>query len=32
VAEATEELKANIPATVEGYPVVLEPTGEFRAF
>ena len=31
VARVTEELKTKIPATVEGYPVVLEPTGEIRA-
>jgi hypothetical protein len=31
VARVNDELKARIPATVEGYPVVLEPTGEFRA-
>lgn len=31
VAEATDELKAKIPPTVEGYPVALEVTGEFHA-
>ncbi len=31
VARATDELIAQIPPTVEGYPVVLEQTGEFRA-
>ncbi len=31
VAEKTEELLAKIPGTLEGYPVVLEETGEFRA-
>jgi hypothetical protein len=31
VARVTDELKAKIPATVEGYPVVLEQTGEFHA-
>jgi hypothetical protein len=31
VTEATDELKAEIPAKVEGHSVVIEPTGEFRA-
>lgn len=31
VAQTTEELKAAIPRSVEGYPVHLEQTGEFRA-
>ena len=31
VAEKTEELAAEVPGTLEGHPVVLEETGEFRA-
>jgi len=31
VARRTEELVAKFPSSVEGYPVVLEETGEFRA-
>jgi hypothetical protein len=31
VVRTTEKLKAAIPANVEGYPVVLEPTGELNA-
>ena len=31
VAEMTAELAARFPANVEGYPVVVEETGEFRA-
>ena len=31
VAEKTDELAAKIPSAVEGYRVVLEETGEFRA-
>lgn len=31
VAEKTEELAAKIPGTLEGHPVVVEETGEFRA-
>ena len=31
VAQTTEGLKAAIPQSVEGYPVRLEQTGEFRA-
>jgi hypothetical protein len=31
LAEKTEELAARFPSTVEGYPVVLEETGEFHA-
>ena len=25
-----QQLRANIPSTIEGYPVVIEETGEFR--
>ena len=32
VERMTPELKRRIPAQLEGYPVVAEPTGEFRAF
>jgi hypothetical protein len=31
VAEKTDELAAKIPGAVEGYRVVLDETGEFRA-
>ena len=31
VDQATEQLRAAIPRSVEGYTVVLEETGEFRA-
>lgn len=31
VAEESEELRQQIPALVEGHPVVVEHTGEFRA-
>ncbi len=31
VGEKTDELQAKIPTTLEGHPVVLEETGEFRA-
>jgi hypothetical protein len=31
VAEKTDELAAKIPSAVEGYRVLLEETGEFRA-
>ena len=31
VAGKTDELRAKIPITLEGYPVVVEETGEFRA-
>ncbi len=31
VAHKTDELAAGIPASVEGHPVVIEQTGEFRA-
>lgn len=31
VAEKTEQLQAEIPSRLEGHPVVLEETGEFRA-
>ncbi len=31
VAEMTAELAARFPTDVEGYPVVVEETGEFRA-
>ena len=31
VAEKTQELVAKIPGNLEGHPVVLEETGEFRA-
>ena len=31
VAEKTDELAAKIPSIVEGYQVVLEESGEFRA-
>ncbi len=31
LAEKTEELAAKFPRTVEGYQVVMEETGEFRA-
>ena len=26
-----QQLRANIPSTIEGYPVIIEETGEFRA-
>ena len=31
VLESTEELTTKIPSTVEGYRVLLQPTGEIRA-
>ena len=30
-SKSSEELKGRIPATVEGYPVVIEETGNFNA-
>jgi len=27
----SQQLRANIPSTIEGYPVIIEETGEFRA-
>ena len=32
VERLTPELKLRIPAELEGYPVIAEVTGEFRAF
>ncbi len=32
IREMTPELKALIPAELDGYPVVIEITGEFKAF
>lgn len=32
VERKTPELKMRIPAELEGYPVIVETTGEFRAF
>ena len=31
VLEETEELRKKIPSSIEGFPVILESTGEFRA-
>ena len=31
VAKKTDELLAKIPGSIDGYPVVIEETGEFRA-
>lgn len=32
VERMTPELKARVPVELEGYPVITEVTGEFRAF